>query len=295
MPRRRIAAPPVPHVPRLALAAGARRIVVRQARVLAAAVLGLVVLCGGYFAARDSSVVAVNDVTVNGVSGPEAGAIRATLAGAARDMTTLHVRTGELRTAVEPFPVVRDVQAHREGMHRLRIDVDVYHPVAVLVAGDKRVPVAEDGTLLRGSASGTLPALTVKAIPGGARLLDRRSVEAVELLAAAPAPLRRRAERVFRTDRGLALRLDAGPVLYFGGAERLRSKWAAATRILADPSAAGATYLDVRMPERPAAGGLEDPTPAVDPGATGAIAPPATTQPSTTATGSAPAPVSTVP
>jgi cell division protein FtsQ len=295
MPRRRIAAPHVPHVPRLALPAGARRVVVRQARVLVAAVLGLVVLCGGYFVVRDSSVVAVNDVTVDGVSGPEAGAIRATLAGAARDMTTLHVRTGELRTAVEPFPVVRDVQAHREGLHRLRIDVVEYQPVAVLVAGDERVPVAADGTLLRGSASGTLPTLAVKAIPGGSRLVDRRGVDAVALLAAAPAPLRRRAERVFRTDRGLALRLDAGPVLYFGGAERLQSKWAAATRILADPSAAGATYLDVRMPERPAAGGLEDPTPAADPGATSTPAASAATQPSTTAAGSAPAPVSTVP
>ena len=31
--------------------------------------------------------------------------------------------------------------------------------------------------------------------------------------------------------------------------------------MLADRSSAGATYVDLRLPERPAAGGLEDPTP----------------------------------
>jgi cell division protein FtsQ len=216
---------------------------------------------GGFLFARDSSIVAVEDVTVTGTSGPEAAAVRSALAGAAQDMTTLHVRTDELRTAVEPFPVVRDVEAHRAGLHRLRIEVTQYEPVAVLAAGDDRVPVAADGTILRGSRAAALPELAVKSIPGGAHLHQGRAAQAVALLAEAPAPLRRRAERVFRTDRGLALRLTDGPVLYFGGAERLHSKWAAAARLLADPSAAGATYLDLRMPERPAAGGLEDPTP----------------------------------
>jgi cell division protein FtsQ len=35
----------------------------------------------------------------------------------------------------------------------------------------------------------------------------------------------------------------------------------AATRVLADRSSAGATYLDLRLPERPAAGALEAPQP----------------------------------
>ena len=298
MPRRRIASPHVPHVPHVALSAGLGRALRSQARVVAAALVAVVVLFGGYLLLRDSSVVAVNDVMVTGVSGPEAAAVRATLTTAAQDMTTLHVRTDALRTAVEPFPVVRDLQAHREGLHRLRIDVDEYQPVAVLVAGGKRVPVADDGTMLRGSTTAGLPELALKAIPGGARVRDHRGAEAIALLAAAPAPLRRRAARVFRTDRGLALRLTNGPVLYFGGAERLHSKWAAATRILADRSSAGATYLDVRMPERPAAGGLEDPTPAT--AVTTTAAPPAaaaagTTQPSTTASGSSTAQVSTTP
>jgi cell division protein FtsQ len=299
MPRRRIAAPHVAHVPHLALPTGVGRALVGHARVIGATLLVLLVLGGGFFLVRDSSIVAVNDVMVTGVSGPEAAAVRATLTSAAQDMTTLHVRTDELLTAVEPFPVVRGLTAHREGLHRLRIDVDEYQPVAVLVAGGKRVPVADDGTLLRGSSTAGLPELSLRAIPGGSRVSDRRGAQAIALLAAAPAPLRRRAQSVFRTDRGLALRLQSGPVVYFGGAERLQSKWAAATRILADHSSAGATYLDVRMPERPAAGGLEDPTPpsATDVGtgpATG-TGTPGPTQPSTTPSGSPAPQVSTTP
>ncbi len=82
------------------------------------------------------------------------------------------------------------------------------------------------------------------------------------LLAAAPPGLRAKVSRVYAGPRGLTAPLDAGPILYFGGADRLRAKWTAAARVLADRSSAGATYIDLRLPERPAAGGLEDPTPA---------------------------------
>ena len=50
-------------------------------------------------------------------------------------------------------------------------------------------------------------------------------------------------------------------VAAFAGQERPRAANAgpverAAVRVLADPSSAGATYLDLRVPERVAAGGL---------------------------------------
>ena len=38
----------------------------------------------------------------------------------------------------------------------------------------------------------------------------------------------------------------------------MAAKWAAVTRVLADPSSGGATVLDVRLPDRPAAS-FEDP------------------------------------
>jgi cell division protein FtsQ len=63
--------------------------------------------------------------------------------------------------------------------------------------------------------------------------------------------------RVTVGEQGLTAQLVRGPEVYFGDAGRLAAKWTATARVLADPSSKGATYLDVRVPERPAAGGLE--------------------------------------
>jgi cell division protein FtsQ len=220
-----------------------------------AVVLGL--LGAGWMWLRDSSLVAVDRVTVTGVSGPDAPRVRAALITAARDMTTLHVRGGELRTAVEPFAVVRGVEAHADFPHALRIVVREHVPVAALAAGPTRLAVAADGTLLRGTPTGDLPLVGAQAPPAGDILSDRRAERALALLGAAPPALRAHVARVYVSPRGLAAPLRDGPVLYFGTTQRLRAKWVAAARVLADRSSAGATYLDLRLPERPAAGGLE--------------------------------------
>ena len=68
--------------------------------------------------------------------------------------------------------------------------------------------------------------------------------------------------------RGLRLELRDGPDLVFGSASRIRAKWLAASRVLAASSAQGATYVDVRVPEWAAAGGVgpvEPEEPVADP------------------------------
>jgi cell division protein FtsQ len=232
------------------------------ARAVAACACVLALLGGGWLWLRDSGLVAVDDVSVTGLSGTEAPRVRAALEGAARDMTTLHVRPDQLRTAVEPYPSIMAVDAHPDFPHGLRIVVHEHVAVAALAAGSDRVPVAADGTLLRGSSTSGLPVVAVAAPPPGDTLADKRALRVVSLLAAAPPALRAKVSRVYAGPRGLTAPLQDGPVLYFGGADRLRAKWTAATQVLADRASAGATYIDLRLPERPAAGGLKDPTPA---------------------------------
>ena len=48
--------------------------------------------------------------------------------------------------------------------------------------------------------------------------------------------------------------LRGGLLAYFGDATLPHAKWLSLARVLADPSSAGASYVDVRLPERPAAG-----------------------------------------
>jgi cell division protein FtsQ len=124
--------------------------------------------------------------------------------------------------------------------------------------------VAGSGLVLRGArGADALPLVKLEHRGTGERITERRALLALGVLAAAPADLRPRLERTWFDKRGLVVGTDQGPDLIFGGPERARAKWLAAARVLADPKAAGAVYLDLRIPERVAAGGV-GPTTAED-------------------------------
>ena len=211
---------------------------------------------------RDSGLVAVSDVTVRGLSGgPESAAVRNALTRAARDMTTLHVRPERLRTAISPYPIVKDLRVTTDFPHGMRIEVVEHDAVAAVQIEGRRVPVAADGTLLRGRPAGTdLVALSIPSANGGGRLTSRRGRAAVAVMGAAPKALRPFVSDIGFGADGLRVVLRDGPLLQLGDASRARAKWTAVSRVLGDPRSAGASYLDVRVPERPVAGRFDDPT-----------------------------------
>ena len=242
-----------------------------------------VVLAAGYqFWLRDSSLVAVENVTVTGLTTKDAERVRAMLVSAAHTMTTLHIQEDELEESIAAYPVVRAIEVEPDFPHGLTIHV-VEHRPAGLVNG---LPVAGDGTILRGlPVEGKLPTIEARGDVQGNHLKDPATLHAARVAGAAPAPLRPRLERVeMRSDDGIVVEMREGPEIIFGDATRIRAKWIAATRVLADPDAEGATYIDVRLPGRPAAGGLPAATLApVAPAGTEPIAPPASgTAPDTT-------------
>ncbi len=224
--------------------------------VIAATVVALA-LGGGWLALRDSSFVQVRRVTVIGVSSSEGPAVRSALIAAARDMTTLHVRRGDLDAAVKGFPSVAGLRLQTDFPHGLRIEVTEREPIAeVDLAGDV-VPIGAGGRLMRGVKPGrSLPVLHATRLAPGGVLTDPAALAAVSVLAAAPQSLRRKVSRIWTGPKGLTLETRSGPTLFFGGPSRAVAKWMATARVLAEPSAAGAVYLDVRVPERVAAGGL---------------------------------------
>jgi cell division protein FtsQ len=225
-------------------------------RIVALVVL-LVLLAGGWSWLRDSSLVRVRTVTVTGVSSSQGAAVRAALTKAAKDMTTLHVRKDDLRAAVDGFSSVAGISTQTDFPHGLAIEVTEREPVALVeIAGD-RIPVGAGGRLMRGvKPRSPLPVLETNKLGPGGRLTDPQALAAVATLAAAPEVLRHRVSKVFKSGKGLTLDVRSGPELFFGGTARLRAKWMATARVLAEPSAQGAVYLDVRIPERVAAGGL---------------------------------------
>lgn len=226
--------------------------------VLLGLLVALPLLAGGRLLLRDSSLSSVERVRVSGVHGADAQAIEAALAGAARHMSTLDVHPAALRAAVASFPVVRDVRAIPSFPHGLRIEVIEQLPVAALTVNGARTAVAADGVVLGPALlSSSLPSLNGVSEPlPGQRVQGPSLLAALTVLGAAPRPLARLATRVFTAShgQGLTVAMRSGLLVYFGDASRPHAKWTALARVLADPSSAGASYIDVRLPERSAAG-----------------------------------------
>jgi cell division protein FtsQ len=219
-------------------------------RTVLAFVLVLALLGGAYLWLRDSSLVAVKQVSITGANGPEAGQIRDALRVAARNMTTLDVQMGQLRSAVSPYPVVKDLRVSTRFPHGMTIRVIEQNPVGAVVVGGRAIAVAGDGTLLHDLASsGSLPQIPLKVTPGGRRLSDP------DAIAVAPDQFLGKVTTVTTVaSHGLVAQLRNGPSIYFGDTTRLDAKWTAVAAVLGDPGSAGALYIDVTDPERPAAG-----------------------------------------
>jgi cell division protein FtsQ len=234
-------------------------------RVLAGILLALCGLVLGWLWFRDSSFAAVERVTITGSGSSEQAQVRAALETTASGMSTLRVDEHALERVVEPFASVAGLRIRPDFPHDLRIEVIEHEPVATVRTGGSSVPATGGGLLLDGVRAGDLPSITTKAPLNGRHVSDARTLAALRVAAAAPLQLRARAERLFYGPGGMTLDLRRGPDLIFGSAEAARAKWLAATRVLAEGSAAGATYLDLRVPKLVAAGGVgpvePEPTP----------------------------------
>lgn len=250
--------PPVGRLPRplaFALPRGA------SAKRLGIALAVLALLGGGWLLLRKSPLVSVEHVQIAGVQGVDAGPIDAALRGAARGMSTLNVNTAALRAAVAPYRVVRSLSVSTSFPHGLRIHVVEQLPVAAVGVGGAHTAVAADGVVLGpellASERVPLPAITLAAgspVPLGGHIENATARAELSVLGGAPRVLLGWVSKVFGGPEGLTVSMRNGMSIYFGDAARPRAKWLSAARVLADPSSAGATYVDVRAPERPAAG-----------------------------------------
>ena len=166
-----------------------------------------------------------------------------------------------LTAAVAPYRVVREVRASASFPHGLRIRVVEQLPVAALTVAGGRTAVAADGVvlgpaLLRSSLPLLGAGLSAANAPRplGQRVHGASLLGSLTLLGAAPAPLARAVARVYMGPQGVTAAMHDGLLVYLRDATRAHAKWLSLARVLADQSSAGASYVDVRLPERPAAG-----------------------------------------
>jgi cell division protein FtsQ len=222
------------------------------------AVLALTAVAGYFGYLRDSSLVAIDNVDVVGVTSGERGEIIGQLTEASESMTTLHVDRAKLDKIAAQFPTVASISIDPNFPHGMRIEVSERPPTMVIATKDAQVPVAADGTLLTGvevSEDDHLPVLEVGEMPTGSKL-EGTELEQALVVGAAPEELRPLIERIGEPKEfGVEVTLRGGIPVRFGTGAAAAEKWAAAASVLADPKLETLTYLDVRVPERPAVGG----------------------------------------
>jgi cell division protein FtsQ len=207
---------------------------------------------------RDSSLVAVKTVHVEGTgSGALEQRLDAALTEAGKQMTTLNVNQGALAEAARPFPLVESVSADSSFPNTLTVQVTERQPVGLIGDGSNDVAVAGDGTILRGLPTNHLhlPQLPLSSPPKGPRLRGPMRQQ-TEVLGAAPAALLRYVDDSFNSESGVGVQLAGGVQLVFGTAAQSAAKWRAATAVLSDPGLGSLDYVDLSVASRPAVGGV---------------------------------------
>ena len=222
-----------------------------------AGVLAAVVLVAGYFLwFRDSSLVSVDEVDVEGATTNQ-DQIDDALTQAADGMTTLNVDEDALARSVSGFPTVASISVDASPPGKLVVTVRERLPVAQLKVDGEPAAVSADGYVLPGfeTQGSKLPPLDEDAaVESG--LLNAEGAAQAAALGGAPDELRERIELAeWDPERGgVVITLEGAPELRFGDGSRSEAKWQAVVSVLARVEGAPA-YVDVSVPERAVSGG----------------------------------------
>ncbi len=222
----------------------------RPPRTLAFLALGLVALAALYhFYIRDSAIVGVSHVKVEGIdrTAPGASRLQAQLEEAAKSMTTLHVRPEVLEQAVAGNPLVESVSAKASFPHSMTVTIVERHPAGILGDGSDAVVMASDGVKLTGIDAGALKLPSIS---------PEHAKDVAKVLGAAPHGFVRYTESGnYSADDGIVVELTNGIDLLFGNSDQAAEKWKSAASVLADPDLTALDYVDLTAPTRPAVGG----------------------------------------
>lgn len=225
-------------------------------RLIAAAVIVVVLYAGYMLWFRNLSWFAINDVTLKGATTSERE-IKLAVERAAQDMTTLHIKDDELRAAVARFPTVASVSATTSFPHGLTVTISERLPVAFVQIRGQRTAVSADGYLLAGAGfdAKALPRIEGAAAHGAH--LDPDAAAQAAILGATPPPLRDDVVSSTWDDQrgGVVVDLKNGPEVIFGDGSRAAAKWAAAVAVLSSPEHGSPSYVNVVVPDKPVTGG----------------------------------------
>lgn len=234
----------------------ATRGAVTRRRLIAAAIVVVVLYAGYMLWFRNLAWFAIHDVTIKGATTSQRE-IQSAVEGVAGDMTTLHIKDGELRDAVARFPTVASVKASTSFPHGLTVTVTERLPVAFVRIGGRETAVSADGYLLAGADFDAKALPRIEGATASGPRLDGDAAAQAAILGATPAPLRDKVTASTWDDQrgGVVVDLKNGPEVIFGDGSRAQDKWTAAVAVLSSPGHGSPSYVNVVVPDKPVSGG----------------------------------------
>jgi cell division protein FtsQ len=223
----------------------------------------LAVALGGYLAARETPLFAIDRIEVHGGSLSVAAQVRRTLASlVGRPLVGLD--GSAVLQKVDALPTVVSASYDRAFPHTLRIVVVPEHPAAVLRRGRDSWLVSMRGRVMQPLSSTAVPRLpriwisTRTPVHLGAELTAAGSAVAAHAVGLAGSFAARVAVASY-ADGELIFQLRSGLELLLGDGGDIKLKVAVADRVLT-MLPAGSTFLDVSSPGRPVSGYGSPPT-----------------------------------
>jgi len=223
-------------------------------------VLAIVLFAGYTYWLRDSSLVAIKNLEVRGLTThtDEGSQIMGAVEAATGEMTTLHVQPELLDEELARFPRVASSEISADFPNSATVTVNLRGDGSVFDTGSDALLIATDGTVLGTAGAGTdsLPEIATGDPPSGDQLEGRALTQAL-ILGAVPVELRSFVEKSDYGKGGVEVTMSNGLVLLFGDAALADQKWRAAAAVIADPELIGASYVDLTVPRRPAVRGSD--------------------------------------
>jgi cell division protein FtsQ len=235
----------------------------------AVAVISGAALTVGAVNVWDSPVLDLREVEVGGNHRVEARDVAAASELSARDHL-LRISTSSVASHVERSPWVARAYVERILPSKVRITVLERTPAAVVVAGPSSWLVDREGVVLEKVAAGgagpsggagggrglpTVAELPVSALVPGGDVGAPPYRQALAVLKSLPSAVRERVAvvRAPSAER-ISVELSDGPVILYGGAQRLGDKTFAVEALMERAAAEGMALasIDVRVPTRPA-------------------------------------------
>ncbi len=220
--------------------------------------VSLIVLGFGYMWLRDSSLVEVKTVKIGGVTKSDPKALSDEIKRAAKSMTTLHIDNDALARVADRYPAIKEIRADPALPDKMTLNVVHHSLIARVTTSSGTAVVTDTGAVVEGAKGVNLPRIRVQQKVTGDKMTGATSKASLALLVATPASWRKQVKSVYVGESGLIVVMRKGPRIYFGEGTDPKRQWLAASRLLAEPSVRGATYIDVSSPERSAVGGLGD-------------------------------------